>query len=304
MSKNKVIVTAAITGAISVPSMTPYLPITPEQIIEEAVGAAEAGAAAVHIHVRVPEDGQPTNDINLIEQVYHAIRARSNVIIGVTTGGKLGSSLVERLAPVPLLKPELASCNAGTMNFCLFPLAERIKEPKFEWELPFIKSTYDLYTTNTFATMEKYITTMAQHNTKPEFEVFDVGMLNNIKYFIDRGILKTPIYLQFVMGVLGGIPATPECLYMLLTAARNIIGEENFVWSVAGAGKQQFNLGVMAMLMGGHIRVGLEDNLYISKGVLAKSNAEQVEKIRGIVEALDRKLATPDEAREILNIHT
>lgn len=299
---NKVIVTAAITGAITIPSMTPYLPVTPEEIINEAVAAGEAGAAAVHIHVRVPEDAQPTNDIALMEHVYNEIKARSNVIIGVTSGGKLGSSLVERLAPVPLLKPELASCNAGTMNFCLAPIAGRITNPKYDWEIPYIQSTYDLYTTNTFATMEKYITTMQEHNTKPEFEVFDVGMLNNIQYFIQRGILKTPIYLQFVMGVLGGIPATIDCLHMLLTAARNIIGEQNFVWSVAGAGREQFNLGIAAMLMGGHIRVGLEDNVYLGKGVLAKSNAEQVAKVRMLVEGLDRQMATPNEARAILGI--
>lgn len=298
----KVILTAAITGAINTPSMSPYLPITPEEIINSTVEAAEAGAAVVHIHVRDPKTGEPTNDLGLMKEVYDGIRARSNVVIGVTTGGKLASPVESRLAPVPLLHPELASCNAGTMNFCVSPVAKKLKDPKFDWEIPFLAGTHDSFANNTFESMGQYIKTMQENGTKPEFEVFDIGMLHNIQYFISTGLLKTPIYVQFVVGVMGGIGATVLNLTRMYQAACEIIGKENFQWSVGTAGKEQFNMGTAAVLLGGNVRVGLEDNLYIKRGVLAKTNAEQVKKMRLIIETLDREIATPDEAREMLGL--
>ncbi len=302
MSNHKVILTAAITGAINTPAMSPYLPITQQEIIDSAVEAAEAGAAVVHIHVRNPKNGEPTNDLNLMAEVYAGIKARSDVVIGVTTGGKLASPVESRLAPVPLLKPELASCNSGTMNFCVSPVAKKLKNPKFDWEVPFLAGTYDSFANNTFQSMEVYIRTMQENGTRPEFEVFDIGMLHNIQYFISTGLLECPIYIQFVVGVMGGIGATVLNLTRLYQAACEIIGKENFFWSVGTAGKEQFRMGTAAVLLGGNVRVGLEDNLYLKRGVLAKTNAEQVLKMRSIIEALDHEVASPDEARAILKL--
>lgn len=303
MSKSqKVIISCAITGALNVPSMSPYLPLTPEEIIESAVGAAEAGAASIHLHVRVPETGEPSNDLGLMTQVYNEVRARTDAILCVTTGGVLGSPVSERVAAVPALKPELASLNAGTMNFCLAPIAKRLDNPRFEWEKPFIESTYDLHTRNTFANMEEYIRIMQANGTKPEFECFDIGMIENIAYFIKTGLLKTPVYLQFIMGTMGGIGASVDNLYYMYRAACNILGKENFVWSTGAGGKEQFNMCTAAMLLGGNVRVGIEDNVYLKRGTLAKTNAEQVVKMKNIIETLDRDVASPAEAREILGL--
>lgn len=301
--ENKVILTAAITGAIHTPTMSPYLPVTPQQIVDSTVEAAEAGAAVVHIHVRDPETGEPTNDLGLMEEVYNGIRARCDVVVGVTTGGKLASPVESRLAPIPRLRPELASCNAGTMNFCVAPVAQKLGPTKFAWERPFLEETYDSFANNTFRSMEQYIRTMQEHHTKPEFEVFDIGMLHNIQYFLQSGILQAPLYIQFVLGVMGGIGATVSNLDRLYQAACEIIGRENFRWSVGTAGKYQFDMGTAAVLMGGNVRVGLEDSLYLRRGVLARSNAEQVRKMRGLIETLDRETATPDEAREMLGLY-
>ena len=300
MSKN-VIITAAITGAVHIPSMSEYLPITPEAIITEAVAANLAGAAIVHIHARNPETGQPTGDPVLMKKITDEIRNRCDVVIGITTGGAIGISSAERLAPVPSCKAELASCNAGSVNFCFSPIADKIKTPKFDWEIPFVKNTYQVPFSNTFQDMEDYIRTMEANGTKPEFEVYEVGMLNNIAYFLEKGILKGPVYVQFVLGILGGLPATIDNLLFLYNTAQKQFGD-NFVWSCAAAGKDQFDIVTTAMLLGGNIRVGLEDNLYLSKGVLAKSSGEQVNKIVNIAQLLDRKIATPEEARKALNL--
>ena len=300
MSKN-VIITAAITGAVHIPSMSEYLPITPEAIITEAVAANLAGAAIVHIHARNPETGQPTGDPVLMKKITDGIRNRCDVVIGITTGGAIGMSSAERLAAVPSCKAELASCNAGSVNFCFSPIADKIKTPKFDWEIPFVKNTYQVPFSNTFQDMEDYIRTMEANGTKPEFEVYEVGMLNNIAYFLEKGILKGPVYVQFVLGILGGLPATIDNLLFLYNTAQKQFGD-NFVWSCAAAGKDQFDIVTTAMLLGGNIRVGLEDNLYLSKGVLAKSSAEQVSKIVNIAQLLDRKIATPEEARQALNL--
>ena len=296
----KLIITAAVTGAVHVPSMTPYLPITPEQIVDDAVAAGEAGAAVVHIHARNPETGRPTSDLKLMAEIVSGIKKRSEIVICITTGGQLGMTLEERIAPVSVFKPELASCNAGSVNFVLAPAAEKIKQPIYDWEIPFLAGTYDLVFANTFKGLEYYVTTMNQHGTLPEFEVYDVGMINNIAYFIKQGIVKKPVYIQFVMGILGGIPATIDNLTFLVKTAKEQIGE--FEWSCAAAGRRQMPLTTAAVAMGGNVRVGLEDNIFIKPGVLAKSSSEQVALIRSVADALGRDIASPAEARNILGL--
>lgn len=296
---NKTIITAAITGAVHIPSMSEYLPVTPQQIIDDAVAAYEAGAAVVHIHGRKEKNGEPTGDPEIMKNIVEEIRKRCNVVIGITTGGAIGMSSEERLAAVPFCKAELASCNAGSVNFCFSPIADKIKIPKYDWEIPFVKNTYDLPFVNTFQGIEDYIKVMGENGTKPEFEVYEVGMINNIAYFMKKGLLKGPIYLQFVLGIMGGLPATVDNLLFLYNTAKKQLGD-NFVWSCAAAGKDQFNIVTTAVILGGNARVGLEDNLYIKKGQLAKSNAEGIKNIKEIVELLGKEIATPEEARKIL----
>jgi uncharacterized protein (DUF849 family) len=299
MSK-KVIITAAVTGSIHVPSMTPYLPITQQEIIEDAVKAYEAGAAVVHVHGRDPQNGKPVSDIAIMQQIVSGIKQRCDAVICITTGGSQMMTAEERLTPVSLLQPELASCNAGSVNFVLVPIAERIKEPKYEWEIPYLEGTNNNVFTNTFLGLDKYITTMNANGTRPEFEIYDVGMINNIAYFLKKGLIKRPVYIQFVMGILGGIPATVDNLVFLYKTAREQIGEFN--WSVGSAGRAQLPLAAVALAMGGNVRVGLEDNIYIRPGVLARSSAEQVTAVKGIAETLGLENATPDEARSILQL--
>lgn len=296
----KIIITAAVTGATHTPSLSPYFPATPEQIITDAVKAHEAGAAVVHIHARNAEDGKPTSDLAIMKQIVASIKKQCNAAICITTGGSLLMSNKERLAPAVELQPELASCNAGSVNFVFADMAAKLKNPKYDWEVPYLKGTYDLIFSNTFAGMEYYIETMNQYDIRPEFEVYDVGMINNIAYFYNKGIVRKPIYLQFVMGILGGIPATVENLAYLVKTAREQIGD--FVWSCAAAGKAQFPVVTAALTMGGNARVGLEDNVYLRPGVLAKSSAEQVIQIREIAERLGLEAATSDEAREMLSL--
>jgi len=296
----KIILTAAVTGAVHVPSMTPYLPITPEQIINEAVKAKEAGAAVVHIHARNPETGQPTSELGLMKDIVKGIKERSDVVVCITTGGAIGMSIEERLKAIPALKPELASCNAGSVNFVFSTIADKLTEPKFDWEVPFLKNTYDLVFANTYKSLEEYITTMNEHGTLPEFEVYDVGMINNIAFFRSKGVIKQPIYLQFVLGVLGGIPATVENLVYLVKTARELLGDVS--WSCTAAGRQQLPLAAVTLALGGNVRVGLEDNIYLKPGVLAKSSAEQVAQVRTIAETLHYEIATPAEARALLSL--
>ena len=254
---NKVIITAAITGAVHIPSMSEYLPITPEQIINEAVAANKAGAAVVHLHARNPENGQPTGSPEIMKKIVDGVKSKCDVIIGITTGGAIGMSSEERLAAVPVCKTELASCNAGSVNFCFSPIADKITEPKYDWEIPFVKNTYKVPFANTFQDIEDYIRIMNEHGTKPEFEVYEVGMLSNIAYFIKKGMLKGTVYIQFVLGVMGGLPATADNLLFLYNSAKNILGN-NFIWSCAAAGKNQFDITTTAMILGGNVRVGLD----------------------------------------------
>lgn len=298
----KLIITAAVTGAVHIPSMSEYLPDTPDKIIEEAVAANKAGAAVVHLHARDPRDGRPSSDPKLMKYITDGVRECCDVVIGITTGGAIGMNIEERLAAVPECKAELASCNAGSVNFCFSPIADKIKQPKYDWEIPFVKNTYTVPFANTFKDIEDYIRVMGEHGTKPEFEVYEVGMISNIAYFMKKGMLKAPVYLQFVLGVMGGMPATVDNMLYLYNTARNVLGEGNFVWSCAAAGKEQFDVTTAAMVMGANVRVGLEDNLYIAKGVLAKSNAEPVAKVAAIANLLGREIATPDEARKQLGL--
>lgn len=296
----KTIITAALTGGIHTPGMSQYLPITPDQIVADALTAYEAGAAAVHIHARNPENGRPTSDIDLFKQIAKGIKEKSDLIVCVTTGGGLGMTIEERLKPVTALKPELASCNAGSINFVLAPAAKKLK-PKYDWEVPYLESTEDLIFSNTFKGIKTYVETMYANGTMPEFEVYDVGMINNLAYFKQTGLLTKPIYIQFVMGILGGIPAEAENLTFMVKKAKQQLGD-NFVWSVAAAGKNQFYMTSTALSMGGNVRVGLEDNVYLKPGVLAKNSGEQVAQIKKIIEAVGGQVADTSEARQILSL--
>jgi len=297
---NKKVITAALTGAIHTPSMSPHLPITPEELIDEAVAAHAAGAAVVHLHVRNPENGMPNADQALFKHIAVEVKKQCDVILCTTTGGALGEPVEKRVKVASTLKPELASLNAGSLNFALFHVLDKVKEWKHDWEKQYLGFTEDFIFPNTFKTMREFLEIFNQVETKPEFEIYDVGMINNLAYAIQSGWIKKPVYLQFVMGILGGIPATPQNLIFLYETAQKTIGD--FKFSVCAAGKNQFYMGTQSFLLGGHARVGLEDNLYIGKGQLAKSNAEQVEKIVRIASELDCEPATPEEARQILGL--
>lgn len=297
---SKVIITAAITGSIHTPTMSPYLPITTKQIADNVVGAYEAGAAVAHVHVRDQQTGQPISNMDYFREIATEVKSRCPIVLCTTTGGGLGMTPEQRLEVVPTLKPELASFNAGSMNFAVFPLAEKIKEFKFEWEKVYMASSEDAIFPNTFKSMRIYSKTMKDNETRAEMEVYDVSHVNHVAYLVDKGMLQRPVYLQFVMGIFGGIPASVENLVFLHETARKALGEFN--WSVASAGKNQMAMAAVALAMGGNVRVGLEDSLYLEKGVLAKDNAEQVAKIARIARELGREPATPDEARRTLGL--
>jgi uncharacterized protein (DUF849 family) len=298
---SKFIVTTAITGSIHTPTMSSSLPITQDEIADEAHQAYDAGAAVVHIHVRNPETGQPTPDTNLFGEVLSRIKSRCNVVVCTTTGGGFGQTTEQRVAVVNVYSPELASLNAGSMNFALFPVLDKIKEFKYDWESQYLGMSEDFIFPNTFKTLKEFSQYFAEQNTKPEFEVYDAGMLNNVAFLISRGYVTTPVYLQFVLGILGGMQATMNNLLFLYNSARELMGDD-FQWSVCAAGRHQFRMCNASLLMGGHTRVGLEDNLYLEKGRMAESNAQQVEKIIRIAREHGIEPATPDEAREILNL--
>ena len=298
--KDKAIITVAVTGSIHTPTMSPYLPITPQQIADEAVRAYEAGAAVCHVHARNPETGVPVPDVNLMKEIITEIKSRCNIVVCITTGGGLGMTVEQRVAPVTLYKPELASFNAGSINFALFPVIPRYKEWKFEWEKQYLGMTEDFIFANTFKSMKEYCAKFNEMGTKPEFEIYDAGMVNNVAFMIQAGYIKKPVYIQFVMGVLGGITPSSENLIFLVDYARRLIGD--FQFSVCVAGRAQFPICTQSLLIGGNARVGLEDNLYLEKGQMAKSNAEQVAKIVRIARELGIEPATPDEARQILGL--
>jgi uncharacterized protein (DUF849 family) len=298
--KDKAIITAAITGSIHTPTMSPYLPITPKEIADEAVRAYEAGAAVCHVHARNPKTGRPSPDPNLFKEIIASIKSRCNVVICISTGGGGGITIEQRVVPVKLYRPELASLNAGSINFALFPLLSRYKDWKFEWEKERLAMSEDSIFSNTFKSIREYCAIFNEAGTKPEFEAYDAGMVNNVAFIIQAGYIKKPVYIQFVMGVLGGITPSPENLLFLVDYARRQIGD--FLFSVCVAGRAQFPICTLSLIIGGNCRVGLEDNLFLEKGVMAKSNAEQVAKMVRIAKEFGVEPATPDEARKILGL--
>jgi uncharacterized protein (DUF849 family) len=297
----KFIISAALTGAIHTPTMSPHLPITPDEIAEEARRASEAGAAVVHVHARDPETGQPSADSALFGEILKKIKQKCDAVVCTSTGGGLGMPVEQRVSVVKTYSPELASLNAGSLNFALFPILDKIKEFKHEWEPQYLQMTEDFIFPNTFKTLREFNAYFVQEGTKPEFEIYDVGMLSNLAFLLSRGNVKKPLYLQFVLGILGGLPATVNNLVYLHNTARELFGDD-FVWSVCAAGKTQFRMCNLALLMGGNTRVGLEDNLYLEKGRMAKSSGEQVEKIVRIAREHGLEPASPREARQILGL--
>lgn len=302
MAKNrKVIITCAVTGAIHTPSMSPYLPVTPEEIVDAAVGAAEAGAALVHVHARNPKTGQPDQSPEAFEPFLKVIKQRSNCVINITTGGAPTMLVEERLKPCAHFKPEVASLNMGSMNFGLYPMLNRFKEFKHDWERPYLEGSNDRVFKNTFKDIENILTTCAENGTRFEIECYDIGHLYTLAHFVDRGLVKPPFFVQSVFGLLGGIGPHPEDVAHMKRTADRLFGED-YHWSVLGAGRHQLPIAAMAVSMGGNLRVGLEDSLWLGPGQLARSNADQVRAARQIVEGLGLEIATPDDAREQLQL--
>ena len=300
MARNKVIITCAVTGAIHTPSMSPYLPVTPEEIADAAVGAAEAGAAIVHLHARNPVTGEPDQTPEAFARFLPQIKQRSNCVINLTTGGAPTMSIEERVRPAATFAPEVASLNLGSMNFGLFGMLDRFTDLKHEWERTYLANK-DIIFRNTFGQIEHILTTCAGNDTRFEFECYDTAHLYNLKYFFDRGLVKAPLFIQTVFGLQGGIGGHPDDVLHMKRTADRLFGDQ-YRWSVLGAGRNQFNIAAMAAAMGGNVRVGLEDSLWNGPGVLARSNAEQVARVRQIIEGLGLSVATPDEAREMLGL--
>ena len=299
--KKKICITAALTGAVHVPRMSPYLPITPQELADEAVRAYEAGASTVHIHTRNPKTGEPDASLDLMRETLELIKARCDVICCVTTGASQLMSLEERLAPVSAFKPELATLNAGSMNFVLADIAKKIPDG-FGWEKPYLTATRGNVLANSYNSLESFIETMNKNGTRPEFEVYDASMISNVAYFINSGAIKLPVYLQFVLGITGGLPATVNNLNFLYETACKEIGKDKFIWSVAGAGRHQFQMAACGLALGGNVRVGLEDNLFLEPGVLAKSSGEQVAAVRDMAMIMGYDVATPAEVRKMLDL--
>jgi len=297
----KVIITCAVTGAIHTPSMSPYLPVTPKEIAESAIGAAQAGAAIVHLHARNPVDGSPSQDPALFRQFLPQIKAASNVVINLTTGGAPTMSLEDRLRPAHEFKPEVASLNMGTMNMGLFPMLARFKEFKHSWEEPYLAGSHDRIFKNTFTDIAHILQSCSDNGTRFEIECYDIGHLYTAAHFIERGLIKPPFLIQSVFGILGGIGTHPEDVLHMKRTADRLFGDA-YRWSVLPAGRNQMPIGAQSAAMGGHVRVGLEDSLWDGPGQLAKTNADQVRRMRAILEGMSLEVATPDDAREILQL--
>ena len=301
---NKLIVTAAITGAVTIPTQTKYLPYTPDQMAEDALLCCKAGAAVIHVHARDPKTGAPASDMEVFGEILRAIKARTDAVICTSTGGGMGMTPEDRIRVVPTWKPELASCNMGSINFSYHTIARRINDEdyKFSWEKPRLERSEDHIFANTFASIRHFLGEMKKTDTRPEFEIYDVGHLYNLSFMMREGLVEAPVWLQFVMGVLGGIRATLYDMVHLLETANRLFGPDNFHWSVIGAGyPYQFRMGTAAIMLGGHARVGLEDNIFLKRGVLAR-NHELVEKIVRIAEEFEREIATPCEVRAFLRL--
>ena len=301
MATRKVIISCAVTGSIHTPSMSPHLPVTAEQIAESALGAAEAGAAIVHLHARNPADGRPDQSPEAFEPFLRVIKQSSNVVVNLTTGGSPYMTVEERVRPAEKWKPEIASLNMGSMNFGLFPMLKRYKQFKHEWEPQMLENSRDLVFRNSFKDITYALNTLNETHTRYEFECYDTSHLYNLHYFWQEGLVKAPLFIQTVFGLLGGIGAHREDVLHMKRTADRLFGD-NYRWSVLGAGRAQMPLAAMSAAMGGNIRVGLEDSLWAGKGKLAESNAEQVRQVRHIIEGLGLEVASPDEAREILSL--
>jgi uncharacterized protein (DUF849 family) len=301
MAKHKVIISCAVTGSIHTPSMSPHLPVTATEIAESALGAAEAGAAIVHLHARNPADGRPDQSPEAFEPFLKVIKQSSGVVVNLTTGGAPFMTIEERLRPAAHFKPEVASLNMGSMNFGLFPMLKRYKEFKYDWERPMLEASHDLVFRNSFKDIRYALETLNATGARYEFECYDTSHLYNLHHFLGEGLVKPPLFIQTCFGLLGGIGAHPEdVMHMKRTADRLFAGQ--YHWSVLGAGRNQMPVAAMAAAMGGNVRVGLEDSLWLGAGQLAPTNAAQVRQVRQIIEGLGLEIATPDEAREILSL--
>ena len=297
-----IIITCAVTGSIHTPSMSPYLPVTAEQITEQAVGAAEAGASILHLHARDPETGQPSAAENHFMAFLPRIHQACDAVLNLSTGGSAIMTLDQRLAAPKRAEPEMASLNMGSMNFALYPMADRISDWKNDWEKPFLEGTDDLVFKNTPRDIARILTELGEERgARFEFECYDLSHLYMLKHFVDRGLVRAPLFIQFVFGVLGGMGPDPENLTHMIRIADKLFGDD-YMFSVLAAGRHQIPLTTMAAAMGGHVRVGLEDSLSIARGQLAESNAQQVAKIRRIVEDLGRTVASPEDARAMLGL--
>ena len=299
--KRKVIVTCAVTGAIHTPSMSPYLPVSPDDIAKAAIGAAEAGASILHLHARDPETGKPTQDPAVFEQFLPRIKQSTGAVINITTGGSPHMTVQERMLPATRFKPEVASLNMGSMNFGLYPMLDRFAHFTHDWERENLEKSRDLVFKNTFQDIETILRIGNDNGTRFEFECYDISHLYNLAHFVDRGLAKAPLFIQSVFGLLGGIGGHPEDLMHMKRTADRLFGQ-NYQWSILGAGRSQMSLAAQGAAQGANVRVGLEDSLWIAPGELARSNADQVTKIRQILTGLSLEIASPDEARALLDL--
>jgi uncharacterized protein (DUF849 family) len=298
---SRVIITCAVTGSIHTPSMSPHLPVTAEEVADAAVGAAEAGAAIVHLHARNPHDGRPDQSPEGFAPILQSIKQRSGAVLNITTGGAATMTIEERVRPAAIFKPEVASLNMGTMNFGLYPMLARFKDFKHDWERDYLEASRSRMFKNTFADIEYILSTCAENGTRFEIECYDIGHLYTLAHFAERGLVKPPFFVQSVFGILGGIGGHPEDVAHMKRTADRLFGDD-YRWSVLGAGRNQMTIAAMSAAMGGNVRVGLEDSLWIGKGKLAESNAQQVRQVRQIIEGLGLEIATSDEARTILEL--
>ena len=297
----KVIITCAVTGSIHTPSMSPHLPVTPDEIAQAAIAAAEAGATVLHLHARDPEDGRPTQDPEVFRQFLPRIKQSCNAVVNITTGGGPYMTVEERLQPALQCQPEVASLNMGSMNFGLFPMLGRFKDLKHDWERQHLENSKDLVFKNTFADIEFILTSCSDNGTRFEFECYDISHLYSLAHFLDRGLVKPPLFVQSVFGILGGIGTHPEDVIHMRRTADRLFGKD-YVWSVLAAGRSQIPIATMSAAMGGNVRVGLEDSLWAGPGQLAESNAQQVRMVRQVIEGLSLEVAAPEDARQMLGL--
>lgn len=302
MASHKAIISCAVTGAVHVPTMSEALPVTPDQIPAQAIAAAEAGAAILHLHARVPEDGRPTGDPEVYRRFLPVIRERTDAVVNITTGGAVTMTVAERLAAAVAFKPEMCSLNMGSINFAFFPAAKRISSWKHGWEEAYVKNSDDYIFKNTFRDIAYILETLAEAGTKFELECYDVGHLYNLAHFLDRGLIKPPFFVQMIFGILGGIGADLDNLMFMKQTAERLFGKDGYHWSVLAAGRHQMPFLTQAALLSGHVRVGLEDSLFIERGKLAGSNAEQVAKAVRILKEMGIEPATPRETRSLLGL--